>query len=85
MSSKYPQVLFQNRQPDRIATLDDYRQSGGYQALADVLKDYAYRDVRQSILDANLLGRGGAAFPAGMKLMSVAGDPFSALYYLQCR
>src|SRR5210317_277259 len=77
MSSKYPQVLFQNRQPDRTATLDEYRGSGGYQALTNVLKDFAYMDVRQAIVDANLLGRGGAAFPAGMKLMSVAEDaPF---------
>jgi NADH-quinone oxidoreductase subunit F len=77
MSSKYQQVLLQNRQPDRIATLEEYRQSGGYRALADVLRDYSYRDVRQTIMDAGLLGRGGAAFPAGMKLMSVAEDaPF---------
>ena len=28
----YQQVLLQNRKPDRIATLDEYRQSGGYRA-----------------------------------------------------
>jgi len=83
MPLKYQQVLLQNRKPDRIATLAEYRQSGGYQALADVLRDYAYKDVRQTIMDAGLLGRGGAAFPTGMKLMSIAEDaPFPR--YIVC-
>ena len=73
----YPQMLFQNRKPDRIATLEEYQQSGGYQALADVIRNYSYKDVQQVLLDALLLGRGGAAFPAGRKLMTVADDaPF---------
>jgi NADH-quinone oxidoreductase subunit F len=40
----YPQVLFQNRKPDRIASLEEYRASGGYEALADVLKNFPYKD-----------------------------------------
>lgn len=70
----YPQVLLQNRKPDRIATLDEYRQSGGYQALEDVLKNRSPEDIQQALLDAVLLGRGGAAFPAGRKMMTVAPD-----------
>ncbi|UCF91345.1 MAG: SLBB domain-containing protein [Desulfobacterales bacterium] len=74
MPSNYPQVLFQNRKPDRITTLEEYRQSGGYRALADVCKHWSPKDVQQEIMNANLLGRGGAAFPTGMKLMAVAED-----------
>ena len=79
----YPQVLLQNRKPDRIATLEEYQQSGGYQALEDVLHNYSYKDLQEVLIDAVLLGRGGAAFPAGMKLRTVAEDaPFPR--YLVC-
>jgi NADH-quinone oxidoreductase subunit F len=79
----YPQVLFKNRKPDRIASMEEYRASGGYEALANVLKNFSYKDVRKMMLDANLLGRGGAAFPAGRKVMTVADDaPFPR--YLVC-
>lgn len=68
----YPQVLFQNRKPNRIATIDEYRQSGGYEALATVLKKHTPKEVRKLVTDANLLGRGGAGFPCGMKWEAVA-------------
>ena len=82
--ANYPQVLFQNRRPDRIATLEEYRASGGYQAL-DGGRDTARsrREVQEIVLDAALLGRGGAAFPAGRKMMTIAEDaPFPR--YLVC-
>ncbi len=73
----YPQVLFQNRKPDRIATLEEYRQKGGYEALTASLQHRSPKEVQQVLLDALLLGRGGAAFPAGRKVMTVADDaPF---------
>ncbi len=79
----YPQVLFQNRKPDRIASLEEYRTSGGYEALVDVLKNLSHKDVKKILLDALLLGRGGAAFPAGRKVMTVADDaPFPR--YIVC-
>jgi NADH-quinone oxidoreductase subunit F len=67
-----PQVIFQNRKPDRIATIDEYRQSGGYQALATALQKYSPKEVQQIVVDANLQGRGGAGFPAGRKWQGVA-------------
>ncbi len=70
----YPQVLFRNRQPDRIATLEEYRRSGGYEALQTALQTLSPQMVRGQILDAMLLGRGGAAFSTGRKLMTVADD-----------
>ncbi len=67
-----PQVIFQNRKPDRIATIDEYRQSGGYEALTMALQKYSPKEVQQIVVDANLQGRGGAGFPAGLKWKSVA-------------
>jgi NADH-quinone oxidoreductase subunit F len=79
----YPQVLFQNRKPDRITTLEEYQQSGGYRGLADALHGYSYQQLQQLVLDAMLLGRGGAGFPAGKKWMSIAADaPFPR--YIVC-
>jgi NADH-quinone oxidoreductase subunit F len=77
----YPQVLFQNRKPNRIATIDEYRQSGGYQALATTLQKYSPKEVKQIVLDANLQGRGGAGFPAGLKWKAVA-DNFPLPRYI---
>jgi len=77
------QVLFQNRKPDRIATLEEYTLSGGYQALTDVLNRYTRQDVKKMVSDAVLMGRGGAAFPAGVKLETVAEEaPFPR--YIVC-
>src|SRR4030042_1910631 len=77
MSSMYPQVLFQNRKPNRIATMDEYRKSGGYEAIELALKKLSPKEVQQAVVEANLQGRGGAGFPAGLKWKSVAEDaPF---------
>ncbi|MCG6892923.1 MAG: SLBB domain-containing protein [Desulfobacteraceae bacterium] len=74
---EYPQVLLANRHPDRIATLEEYRSSGGYRALADTLGAGPQDSLKETIAAAVLLGRGGAAFPAGVKLKTVADDaPF---------
>lgn len=72
--SRYPQVLFQNRKPKRINTLEEYCQSGGYQALANVLRGYTPQGVCAAVQEAGLRGRGGAGFPAAKKWESVPTD-----------
>jgi NADH-quinone oxidoreductase subunit F len=80
---KYPQVLLADRHADRITTLQEYEQSGGYQGLKAAIGQHDAKGIQQLIEAANLLGRGGAAFPAGMKLKSVAEDaPFPR--YIVC-
>jgi NADH-quinone oxidoreductase subunit F len=71
---KYPQILLANRKPDRINTLAEYEQSGGYEGLKAAISEHGEKGVRQMIDDAGLLGRGGAAFPTGFKLKTVAED-----------
>jgi NADH-quinone oxidoreductase subunit F len=53
------------------ASLDDYRSNGGYKALAAAIELGPERVV-QEVTDAKLLGRGGAAFPTGVKWKAVA-------------
>ena len=74
MAATYPQVLLADRKTDRINTLQEYEQNGGYQGLRAALQNYQQSDIIRRIDEANLLGRGGAAFPAGLKLKSVAED-----------
>src|SRR5207302_1094749 len=52
------------------ASVDDYRRLGGYEALKKALDFGAERVIRE-VIDSKLLGRGGAAFPAGKKWQAV--------------
>jgi NADH-quinone oxidoreductase subunit F len=83
MTAKYPQVLLANRHADRISTLQEYEQSGGYHGLKAAVGRHGAGGIQQMLEAANLLGRGGAAFPAGLKLKSVAENaPFPR--YIVC-
>jgi NADH-quinone oxidoreductase subunit F len=70
----YPQILLKNRKPDRINTLEEYRADGGYEALATTIEKRQPQAVKDILLEAVLLGRGGAGFPAGQKARTVADD-----------
>ncbi len=52
--------------------MEEYRASGGYEAWRQVLADAAPKEIQALLLEAQLLGRGGAAFPTARKLMTVA-------------
>jgi NADH-quinone oxidoreductase subunit F len=55
-------------------SLDDYRANGGYEALRRAV-ELGPDGVVRELKDAKLLGRGGAAFPAGVKWEAVARQP----------
>ncbi len=48
-------------------SLEDYRASGGYQALEKALKEMTPEQVIEEVLRSGLRGRGGAGFPTGLK------------------
>ncbi len=53
------------------SSIDDYRAHGGYEALRAAIEMGPEAVVRE-VTDAKLLGRGGAAFPTGVKWKAVA-------------
>ncbi len=59
-------VLLRNLDVPNAADLEVYRERGGYQAVAQVLRQ-SPDAVTEEVRKANLRGRGGAGFPAGVK------------------
>ena len=56
------------------ASLDDYQAAGGYEALRRAV-ELGPEGVIREVTDSRLVGRGGAAFPAGRKWTAVATAP----------
>jgi len=63
-------------------SLEDYRKSGGYAALEKAFAVGPEGIVREA-LESKLVGRGGAAFPAGRKWEAVAKQPAQP-HYIVC-
>ena len=63
-------------------SLDDYLAHDGYRGLKHALA-MAPADIVQAVTDSGLRGRGGAAFPAGIKWKTVLGTE-SAQKYIVC-
>jgi len=51
-------------------SLDDYKKSGGYAGLAKAV-EMTPRDIVEAVTESGLRGRGGAAFPTGIKWRTV--------------
>jgi NADH-quinone oxidoreductase subunit F len=63
------------------SSLDDYRAHGGYEALRIAVGLGAGGVIRE-VKDAKLLGRGGAAFPTGVKWEAVVTQPVRPHYFV---
>jgi NADH-quinone oxidoreductase subunit F len=64
------------------SSLDDYRAQGGYTALRRAV-EMGPESVVREVRDSKLMGRGGAAFPTGVKWDAVAKAPVRP-HYLIC-
>lgn len=65
---------------DAPLDLETYRANGGYEALAGALRQMTPKDVREAVKAAGLWGRGGAAFPTGLKWEFAAQAPGEPKY-----
>ena len=66
-------------------SLENFRKTGGYDSLRQALKKMAPGEITSLVKDSNLLGRGGAGFPTGVKWSLVPMDPDrSRTKYLVC-
>ncbi len=59
-----------------------YIANGGYEGLSKALLNMAPGDVAQEVTDSGLRGRGGAAFPTGLKWSFLARSPGPTKYIL---
>ena len=71
-------VLLSSNSKIDSRNIDDYIRIGGYQSLAKATSQMRPEEVLQEVKKANLRGRGGGGFPAGVKwetTKNAAGEP----------
>ena len=68
-----PQILFKNINTKGLTSIDVYENQGGYQSLKKAF-DKKPEEVVEIVKASGLRGRGGAGFPAGLKLSFLAKD-----------
>ncbi|MGI6746075.1 MAG: NADP-reducing hydrogenase subunit HndC [Firmicutes bacterium ADurb.Bin300] len=82
MSGKELKILTNRFDKIDPASIDDYINTGGYKALKKAL-EMPREEIIKQVKASNLRGRGGAAFPTGIKLESVYKER-EAQKYLVC-
>ena len=77
--------LTEHINPGTALTLKEYLKVGGYNGVQKALKGMASADIVKLVKSSNLLGRGGAGFPTGLKWSFVPmGDGAPKQKYLIC-
>lgn len=77
--AKQQRLTFARMGITRPLSLEDYAAHGGWQGLQQALS-LSSEAVVQTVLDSGLRGRGGAAFPAGIKWRTVLGAAATQKY-----
>ncbi|MFW5942872.1 MAG: NADH-quinone oxidoreductase subunit NuoF [Chloroflexota bacterium] len=67
-------ILLRHRDIENLHALEVYRENGGYEGLQKCLEEYSPDEVIDVVKKANIRGRGGAGFPAGIKWSFIPKD-----------
>ena len=80
---KYQQrIILGNNSRIDPRSIDDYIRLGGYQGLAKALTTMTAEEVLDEVKKANLRGRGGGGFPAGLKWETTKNAPSEIKYII---
>jgi len=67
LGDKKDRVVLENCGIINPELIEDYKLNGGYTALSKAIKEMTPQEVINEIKNSKLVGRGGAAFPTGLK------------------
>jgi len=67
LGNKEDRVVLENCGIINPELIEDYKLKGGYAALSKVIKEMTPQEVINAVKNSKLVGRGGAAFPTGLK------------------
>ncbi len=79
---KQMRIIFGNNGSIDPTRIEDYIAVGGYQALTKVFTSMRPEEIIQEIKKANLRGRGGGGFPAGLKWEQCRNAPGNPKYVI---